>query len=210
MLTGAEIAAVPQPSDDAHTSYALVEQLRVCVEQHRSLHGKLQQELAREREELNAYVQGAATPRLTPRDARTQAQLDTVGAALEDRAAEHARTPPGGPATKSQAEEAIYLRALISVSDRLFTEPALRTQLRMLLDVRIGSEARMTDCQALLNAVWHRPYDAYVDSSMYAPSVVQRLRQAHLVEPHLPDTNRIRLIAFHEQLPDQKGGSSIY
>ena len=58
MLTGAEIAAVPQPSDDAHTSHALVEQLRVCVEQHRSLHDKLQQELAREREELNVCVQG--------------------------------------------------------------------------------------------------------------------------------------------------------
>jgi len=210
MLTGAEIAAVPQPSDDAHTSHALVEQLRVCVEQHRSLHDKLQQELAREREELNVCVQGAATPRLTPRDARTQAQLDTVGAALEDRAAEHARTPPGGAAAKSQTEEAVYLRALISVTDRLFTEPALRTQLRMLLDVRIGSEARTTDRQALLNAVWHRPYDAYVDSSMYAPSVVQRLWQAHLVETHPLDTSRIRLIAFHEQLPDQKGGSSIY
>lgn len=133
----AEIAAVPQPSDDAHTSHALVEQLRVCVEQHRSLYEKLQQELAREREELNAYVQGAATRRLTPRDVRTQAQLNTIGAALEERAAEHARTPPGGATAKSQAEETVYLRALISVTDRLFTEPALRTQLRMLLDVRI-------------------------------------------------------------------------
>lgn len=56
--------------------------------------------------------------------------------------------------------------------------------------------------QTMLNALWESPGNPYVPVQDYDPNVVDYIRKARIVESHPQDPARLRLVAFHEPLPD--------
>lgn len=56
--------------------------------------------------------------------------------------------------------------------------------------------------QTLLNALWENPSNPYVSTQDYDHDVVIYLRETHVVEPHPQNTEQLRLVAYHEPLPD--------
>lgn len=83
------------------------------------------------------------------------------------------------------------MQALVAITTRAFPERALCAELRFLLE-------------AMLNALWEDPKMPYVATEGYDPRVVHYLQEAGIVETHDEDTPRMRLIAFHEPLPNAR------
>lgn len=85
--------------------------------------------------------------------------------------------------------ETELLHALVRITEQAFTDPALCIQLRDVLEL-------------FLNALWESPEDPYVNVCGINAHVLDFLQQAGLVESH-PDTpDALRLVAFHEPMPD--------
>lgn len=56
--------------------------------------------------------------------------------------------------------------------------------------------------QTLLNALWESPSHPYVSTQDYDQGVVTYLRESNVVETHPQNTEQLRLVAYHEPLPD--------
>ncbi|KOS15460.1 centromere protein k [Malassezia pachydermatis] len=90
--------------------------------------------------------------------------------------------------TSSHSEKAL-LKVLVSLTEHAFADPELCVQLRLLLEW-------------LLNALWEQPDDPYVRTKGLDPSVLAFVQQAQLIEHHPSQAGLVRLVAFHEPMPD--------
>ncbi|WFC98948.1 hypothetical protein MYAM1_001681 [Malassezia yamatoensis] len=79
--------------------------------------------------------------------------------------------------------------ALVDLTNEAFTDADQCAQLRLLLET-------------MLNALWESPSNPYVSIENFDTTVVNYLLQSHTAEKHLKDPNLLRLVAFHEPLPD--------
>lgn len=95
--------------------------------------------------------------------------------------------PPPRLASDAQAPE--LLRMLVNVTEAAFTEKELCVQLRLLLE-------------HLMNAIWDTPSDPYVSTKGCDPAVLAFLQRARITEAHPSEPSAVRLVAFHEPMPD--------
>lgn len=95
------------------------------------------------------------------------------------------------PLPQSSHTESDLLAALVRVTDRAFDDRRQCQQLRQVLDL-------------LLNAVWDCPDDPYVSLRGLDTQVAAFLHQAGLVLAHPTEPDAVRLVAFHEALPDAR------
>jgi len=95
--------------------------------------------------------------------------------------------PP--PRLASDAQASDLLRMIVNVTESAFTEKRLCVQLRVLLE-------------HLMNAIWDTPSDPYVSTKGYDPAVLAFVQRAGLTEPHPTEVCAVRLVAFHEPMPD--------
>lgn len=100
----------------------------------------------------------------------------------------HALTKPLEPLASNAAPSEL-LRMMVKVTEGAFTEKQLCVQLRFLLE-------------HLLNALWDTPSHPYVSTRGYDPAVLAFVQRAGLIEAHPSEASVVRLVAFHEPLPD--------
>jgi len=97
-----------------------------------------------------------------------------------------ARSSTTPPPTVSEKQ---LMSALVAITNRAFPDNDQCIQLRFLLET-------------MLNALWEQPAHPYVPTQNYDPDVVRYVKEAGIVDPHPDDAECLRLIAFHEALPD--------
>ena len=95
------------------------------------------------------------------------------------------------PLPPSSHTESELLAALVRVTDRAFGDRRQCQQLRQVLDL-------------LLNAVWDCPDDPYVSLRGLDTQVASFLHQGALGRAHPTEPDAVRLVAFHEALPDAR------
>lgn len=96
-------------------------------------------------------------------------------------------TPP--QRSVSEADASTLLRMIVTITEAAFTDKMLCIQLRFLLE-------------HLLNAIWDTPSHPYVSTKGYDPAVLAFVQRAGLTEAHPSDADIVRLVAFHEPMPD--------
>ncbi|PKI83422.1 hypothetical protein MVES_002347 [Malassezia vespertilionis] len=96
------------------------------------------------------------------------------------------------PLDETHHVEHELMRVLVNVTNKAFEEAALCAELRFLLE-------------ALLNAVWERPQDPYVQVDGYSARVVEYVKGARIAECSPKNRAHLHLVAFHEPLPDPSG-----
>ncbi|WFD18741.1 hypothetical protein MCAP1_000952 [Malassezia caprae] len=145
-----------------------------AASEHRALLGELEAELELEKRDCEEYA-GI----LTYSHKTSLQELQQMAQALT--------RPP--PRLASDAKASDLLRMIVNVTESAFTEKRLCVQLRVLLE-------------DLMNAIWDTPSDPYVSTRGYDPAVLAFVQRAGLTEAHPAEASVMRLVAFHEPMPD--------
>ncbi|WFD32269.1 hypothetical protein MSPP1_003314 [Malassezia sp. CBS 17886] len=167
------------PVMDATPGDVLERELHDSIAQHRALFLDLQ-------EECDMEARAAERAHQIAQDLEGLAETPLPAADTRD-----ARGSPAPTATGAAdpAVEQALLQALLRTTQRAFPDKARCVALRALLE-------------ALLNATWETPSNPYVDVDGVDKTVDEFVRRAHLVEAHPQDARLLRLVPFHEALPD--------